>query len=163
MVYRQLDPRRQRLVVPYILTDELYEKQWKDQVFRSNPFMPEGKIYDTRNGEKVRSKTEAILADMFLELGIPYHYEKALLLNKGRVRYPDFTMLKIKTREEIYLEHFGLLDDEGYRNKCLHKLDEYRDNGIFPGKNLIITYESSESPFDILGTRKMIKELFHVS
>lgn len=162
MVYRQLDPRRQRLVVPYILTDELYEKQWKDQVFRSNPFMPEGKIYDTRNGEKVRSKTEAILADMFLELGIPYHYEKALMLNKGRVRYPDFTMLKIKTREEIYLEHFGLLDDEGYRNKCLHKLDEYRNNGIFPGKNLIITYESSESPFDILGTRKMIKELFRV-
>ncbi len=144
------------------MPDDLYEKQWKDQAFKTNQYMPEAKIYDTRNGEKVRSKTEAILADMFLELGIPYHYEQALLLDKGILRYPDFTLLKTKTREEFYLEHFGLLDDEEYRNKSLHKLDEYRNNGIFLGKNLIITYESSECPFDILGTRNMIKALFQL-
>ncbi len=162
MVYNNLDPRRKRLVVPYIITDEIYEKQWRAQTYKENPYMPEAKIYDTRNGEKVRSKTEAILADMFFESGIPYRYEQALILQNNTVRYPDFTLLKTRTREEIYLEHFGLLDDEEYREKCMHKLDEYRNSGIFPGKNLLITYESNSYPFDINGTRKMIREIFQL-
>ncbi|MBO4900669.1 MAG: hypothetical protein J5509_10315 [Lachnospiraceae bacterium] len=160
LAYQNLDPRRRRLVEPYIIPDDEYAANWLNQTFKTNSFMPEAKIYDTKNGEKVRSKSEAILADLFLEFGIPYHYEQALFLKDKSVRYPDFTLLKVATREEIYLEHFGLLDDEEYRNKCLEKLDEYRQNGIFPGKNLLITYESEAFPLDIKGIRKMIKELF---
>ena len=160
LAYQNLDPRRQRLIEPYIIPDDLYAANWLSQPFKTNSFMPEARIYDTKNGEKVRSKSEAILADLFLELGIPYHYEQALTLKDKTVRYPDFTLLKKATREVIYLEHFGLLDDEEYRHKCLEKLDEYRHNGIYPGKNLLITYESEEFPLDIKGIRKMIKELF---
>ena len=160
LAYQDLDPRRQRLVEPYIIPDDLYAANWLSQPFKTNSFMPEARIYDTKNGEKVRSKSEAILADLFLELGIPYHYEQALTLKDKTVRYPDFTLLKKATREVIYLEHFGLLDDEEYRHKCLEKLDEYRHNGIYPGKNLLITYESEDFPLDIKGIRKMIKELF---
>ena len=160
LAYQNLDPRRKRLVEPYIIPDDEYAANWQSQTFKTNSFMPEAKIYDTKNGEKVRSKSEAILADLFLEFGIPYHYEQALYLKDRSVRYPDFTLLKKKTREEIYLEHFGLLDDEEYRHKCLEKLDEYRHNGIYPGKNLLITYESEEFPLDIKGIRKMIKDLF---
>ena len=158
-IYHTLDPRRQRLVTPYLITDDLYAAEWRSQSYKTNPYMPEAKLYDTNNGEKVRSKTEAILADMLSELGIPYRYEQALKLRGGVVRYPDFTLLKTWTREEIYLEHFGLLDDQEYRDKCLHKLGEYRNNGIYPGKNLIITYESADCPFDIKGTRKMLRDL----
>ena len=160
LAYQNLDPRRRRLVEPYIIPDDEYAANWQSQTFKTNSFMPEAKIYDTKNGEKVRSKSEAILADLFMEYGIPYHYEQALYLKDKSVRYPDFTLLKIATREEIYLEHFGLLDDDEYRYKCLEKLDEYRHNGIYPGKNLLITYESEEFPLDIKGIRKMIKELF---
>ena len=39
---------------------------------------------------------------------------------------------------------------------ALEKLDEYRSSGIYPGKNLIFTYETQYSPFDIKGIRKMI-------
>ena len=159
IAYQTLDPRRSRLVTPYLITNDLYADRWKSQPYKTNPYMPESKLYDTNNGEKVRSKTEAIIADMLLELGIPYRYEQELKLGGDAVRYPDFTLLEIKTRKEIYLEHFGLLDDEDYRNKCLHKLDEYRNNGIYLGKNLLITYESADCPFDIKGTRKMIRDL----
>ena len=122
--------------------------------------MPENIKYDTRRGEKVRSKSEAILADMLYDLGIPYHYEKPLIINNGIVRYPDYTLLKVKTREEIYMEHFGLLENEEYRRGCLNKLDEYRKNGIYPGKNLILTYETSDNPLDIKGIKEMFKEIF---
>ena len=159
-IFTNLSSDRQNLVTPYIIPDHLYAKEWQSQSFRSNPYMPENIKYDTRRGEKVRSKSEAILADMLYDLGIPYHYEKPLIINNGIVRYPDFTLLKVKTREEIYMEHFGLLEDEEYRRGCLNKLDEYRENGIYPGKNLILTYETSDNPLDIKGIKEMFKEIF---
>ncbi len=85
-----------------------------------------------------------------------------LVLKNGGTRYPDFTLLDVRAREEVFLEHFGLLDDEEYRRNCLHKLDEYRNNGIYPGRNLIFTYETEENPLDIKGIKKMLKDLFKV-
>ncbi len=158
--YQNLSPCRQALITPYILPDDLYIKEWQEKKYKINSYMEENKVYDTRKGEKVRSKSEAILADLFYELKIPYHYEKPLKFNDGSYRYPDFTLLKVRTREEIYLEHFGLLDNEEYLANSLHKLDEYRRNDIYPGKNLLFTYETLENPFDIKGIRKMIKDLF---
>ncbi|MCR5585030.1 MAG: hypothetical protein K6F63_06325 [Lachnospiraceae bacterium] len=162
LVYEKLGKVRKNLVSPYIVTDKMYVEKWQAQTFKTNNFMAENKIYDTQKGEKVRSKSEAILADICFGLGIPYHYEKPLKLSDGRVRYPDFTLLKISTREEIFLEHFGLMDDDEYFTKSLEKLDEYRDNGIYPGKNLLFTYETEDAPFDIKGIRTMLKELFNV-
>ena len=92
------------------------------------------------------------------ELEIPYHYEKALRLRNGATRYPDFTLLKVSTGEEIYLEHFGLLDDSEYLSENLKKLEEYRKNGIYVGKNLLFTYETTSTPLDIKGIRQMLKE-----
>ncbi|MCR5651645.1 MAG: hypothetical protein K6F86_10730 [Lachnospiraceae bacterium] len=159
-VYQGMTLSRKQLIEPYILPDELYAARWLEKEYKSNPYNPEGKIYETRNGEMVRSKSEAILADMLYELQIPYHYEQSLKLRNNIIRYPDFTLLKEKTRELIYLEHFGLLNDEQYRTDCLKKLGEYRNNGIYPGKNLLITLESKDCPLDISGTRKMLKEIF---
>ncbi|MCR5735463.1 MAG: hypothetical protein K6G22_12730 [Lachnospiraceae bacterium] len=159
MIYENLSIHRRNLIRPYILTDELYAAEWQSRIIRENPYMPENRIYDTRKGERVRSKSEAILADMLYELGIPYHYEKPLKLINGKIRYPDFTMLKKRTREEIYLEHFGLMDNEEYLTGSLKKLDEYRNNGIYPGKNLMFTYETQDDPLDIKGIRTMLKEI----
>ncbi len=137
----------------------LYAKEWQAEQFKPNPYMENMKIYDTRRGEKVRSKSEAILADILYGLGIPYHYEKPLYLGPEKIRYPDFTLLKINSRKEIFLEHFGMLDDEAYRNKSIFKLDEYRKHGIYLGKNLIFTYETENSPLDIKGIEKMLKDI----
>ena len=159
LVYEKLSPGRKKLVAPYILPEEVYVEEWLSEPFKPNPYMPENRVYDTRRGDMVRSKSEAIIADMLLELGIPYHYEKPIRLKGGAKRYPDFTLLKVATREEIYLEHLGLLDDEDYRNNCLIKMSEYRQNGIYPGKNLLFTYETSDFPLDIKGYRKMLADL----
>ncbi len=158
--YMKLSPQRRNLITPYILTDDLYAKKWQECQVKYNPFMPEKLIYETKRGDKVRSKSEAIIADILFELKIPYFYERRLSLRNGSIRYPDFTLLRVKTREEVYLEHFGLLDDEEYLYKNLQKLDEYRDNGIYPGKNLIFTYETGDNPLDIRGIRAMLKDIF---
>lgn len=159
LLFQDLTENRKKLITPYILTDDQYVKEWLAKDFKPNPYMPEKKIYATNRGEMVRSKSEAILADILYDMGIPYHYEKLLRLKSGRGVYPDFTLLQIYTRKEIYLEHFGLLEDEEYLRNTLAKLDEYRESGIFPGKNLLFTYETRDSPFDIKGIRKMLTEL----
>ncbi len=158
-VYDDLSEYRRKMVKPYIQSDMLYAKEWQAEQFKPNPYMENMKIYDTRRGEKVRSKSEAILADILFGLAIPYHYEKPLYLGPGKIRYPDFTLLKVKSRKEVFLEHFGMLDYEEYRNKTLLKLDEYRKHEIYVGKNLIFTYESENSPLDIKGIEKMLKEI----
>ncbi len=108
----------------------------------------------------VRSKSEAIIADMLLNLKIPYHYEIPLNLSRTIVRYPDFTILKVSTREVFYFEHFGMMDDEEYRNNCFAKINEYRSYGIHTGRNLITTFESETMPLDIKSIRKMLKESY---
>ncbi len=160
MVYQTLSSTRQSLVTPYIKTKEMIVQEWSDAPCKTNNYMEENKRYDTKRGERVRSKSEAILADMFLELGIPYRYEQEIHLRDGRVRYPDFTLFKVDEQKEIYLEHLGLLDNEEYRSSNLRKIDEYRDSGIYLGINLLITYETEDSPLDIRGIRKMLKEIF---
>lgn len=158
--FSNLTPERQKLVTPYILTDEAYALNWEKIERRRNPYMVEKKIYPTRKGDMVRSKSEEILADMLYDIGIPYAYEAELSLAGGKIRYPDFTMLDIRKREEVYLEHLGLLDDEFYVRKSLSKLSEYMKNGIYLGKNLIVTFESQYIPFDARSVRKMLTDYF---
>ncbi len=153
-VYNKLNGYRQNLVTPLVTSDEFYAREWEQQAYITNPYYPEEKVYPTKKEEFVRSKSEVLLADMFYEMGVPYRYEAQLQLENGKVRYPDFTLLKVHTREEIYHEHFGLMDDGAYRQACFVKLDEYRKNGIYLGKNLIITYEAEGSYLN----RKEIKK-----
>ena len=159
-IYNNLIPERKNLVTPYISPDDLVAKAWQSKTFKSNPYKPEKKTHDTKRGEKVRSKSEAFIADALYEFGIPYHYEYPVRMVNGELRYPDFTCLNVRTREVIYLEHFGRMGEEGYRRDTMEKMDLYRASGIYPGKNLIFTYETEEHPLDISGMRKMLHEIF---
>ena len=99
----------------------------------------------------MRSKSEKIIADKYYERGIPYKYEKPLLLRKQAKTItirPDFTTLNKRTRIQRYHEHFGKMDDPQYARKALEKIRLYESNGIFIGEQLIITFESSEQPLD---------------
>ena len=158
--YYKLSPLRKRLVEPYILPDEVYKKRWEGMEYNTNPYNIEDKKYATRKGDMVRSKSEKILADMLYEMKIPYHYEQELRLGNRYSVYPDFTLLDISTRKEVYWEHLGLLDDHNYLCKNLRKLDEYRHHGIYQRKNLIVTYETSANPLDTEGIRRMLNDMF---
>ena len=71
--------------------------------------------------------------------------------------YPDFTFLSRKTKQEIYWEHDGRMDDLGYAQNAVRKILAYEENGIYPGESLILTFETEKT---ILNT-KIIERLVY--
>jgi len=137
------------LVSPYVLSNKEFAKQWSAQSYYCKK--RDGK-YLTAKGENVRSKSEVIIADRLNLAGIPYRYEARLkILENNTVYnfYPDFTLLKKKTREEIILEHFGMMDNQEYADNAISKINLYSKNGFIQGKNIFFTFESAKIPLDV--------------
>lgn len=164
-IYRNLHPGRQVLIEPIMLDDDQYAEEWlanaeqqrlsnheKYQNTYPNPFP-----ILTENQEIVRSKSEKNIADKLKSMRIPYIYEQPLRLG-NTTKYPDFTVLNKRTRRIYYWEHMGLLDQEDYCEKALSKLAVYSKNGIWPGKNLIVTYETKDYPLDMKQIEGVIEE-----
>ena len=74
--------------------------------------------------------------------------------------YPDFTILRMPEREEVYMEHFGLMDDENYVETVRHKLNIYERNGIYIGVNLFITHETKRTPLNTKALDELMRKLF---
>lgn len=159
-VFSSLNQYRKKLVTPMVISDDMFIKQWEGEECKTNPYFPEEKVYVTKRGDYVRSKSEVLLADMYFNLGIPYRYEAQLCLKSGKKKYPDFTLLKTVTREVIYHEHMGLMDNNEYRHANLVKLDEYRRNKIYLGKNLIITFEAEGCFLNMKEIEEMVRDIF---
>lgn len=106
----------------------------------------------TERGERVRSKSEKIMADFFDRRGIKYKYECPLYLKGMGIVYPDFTFLSKKTGQEVYWEHNGKCDDPSYVRNMVKKINAYENTGIFQGERLILTYETEQT---ILNTGKI--------
>ena len=157
-VYNQLSETRKKLVNPYVLTDEQYIEQWENIQYEGKSIADDIPVITTERGEQVRSKTEKILADKFFSLGIPYRYEYPVTLKGYGKVYPDFILLSVKKRTEIYLEHFGMMDNPEYAHKAIQKLETYAQNGIYIGKNLLVTFETLRSPLDMKMVEGMLKE-----
>lgn len=146
-IYSVLSDERKALVEAEELDDEEYARRWSAVTYDPGRFEPGSPEYYTLKGERVRSKSEKIIADTLFTKGIPYRYEYPLHLKDGQTWRPDFTILNVRTREEFYLEHLGLLDDQVYCANALGKIHIFMENGIFPGDRLLITAESSAKPF----------------
>jgi len=142
-----LSPARKELVGEVFEDDDTYARRWEAVSYEPGQFEPGAPVYYTLKGERVRSKSEKIIADTLYSKGIPYRYEYPLRLKDGRMWRPDFMILNKTTREEFYLEHFGMLDDVSYCANALGKLSIFMENGLFPGEKLLITAESSAKPF----------------
>ena len=155
-VYNKLSSSRKLLVSPHILPDDQYVYYWKLSHQADRSFYEESSIYDTQNNERVRSKSEVIIANMLSSFGVPYVYEPVLSLGQSEFR-PDFIVLNVRTRTEYYWEHLGLLDDENYVKNAFRKIAVYENNGIIPGVNLILSFESTSVPFDIQLLKNLIK------
>ena len=120
---------------------------------------PEHLIHKSSSGNLVRSKSESII-DMLLYINkIPFRYECALSLGNITL-YPDFTIRHPQTKEFYYWEHFGMMDNTIYTQNTFTKLQLYISHGIFPGTNLITTFETSNNPLDIQTVERIIKQNF---
>lgn len=109
--------------------------------------------------EIVRKRIKQHPRDIYA-LGIPYRYEYPLVVEENIKIYLDFTILKMPQREEVYLEHFGLMDNSEYMESVLYKLNTYERNGIYPGVKLFFTHETSKMPLNTRVLDGMIKKIF---
>ncbi|MBR6537384.1 MAG: hypothetical protein IKT67_09315 [Lachnospiraceae bacterium] len=159
-LYRETNSYRKELITPVVISDEEFVKQWQAVEYKGKTFEEDENIILTERGERVRSKSEKIIADKLYSLGIPYRYEYPLMLAGGVKVYPDFTILRMPMREEVYLEHFGMMDDPEYADTALYKLGTYEKNGIYLGVNLFLTYETGKKALNTKGLDGLVRKLF---
>ena len=135
----------------------MYAQRWQSMPYRGKLSEEEQTGLFTDKGEKVRSKSEMIIANLLAKDGVPYRYECPLELKGMGVIYPDFTVLNIRLRKVFYWEHQGMMDDENYATKAIRREAAYQRNGFYPGDNLILTSETRKNPIDINQIRGIIK------
>lgn len=157
-IYQKSAFARKQYISPIIEPRDEFIKDWYEQhPGGMNPYddPPER---DTLRGEKVRTKSEQILADTFYRLGIPYQYEPEFVLNTGYCKYPDFVLLNVIQRKTYYWEHMGLTDEFDYATKNFKKLLVYERNGLILGENLILSLETEDMQLDMKMVDRKIRE-----
>ena len=154
-IYTSMHKERQLLTIPVEPTWEQRLKAWYEETYQGKEFREGETVILTEKGERVRSKSEKILADSFYRKGILYKYEKPLCLKGYGTVYPDFTFISRKTGQEMYWEHEGMMDKQEYARTAIRKIECYQMNHIYPGDRLILTFETEQNALN----SKIIAEL----
>ena len=147
-IYLSMGKGKQRIVESLVTSNKEYREEWLSEEYQGKEFREDTSEIYTDRGERVRSKSEKIIADKLYNENIPYRYEYPLDIPYFGIIYPDFTILDEEKRRNIIYEHFGLMDDENYVNKAISKIQLYASAGYILGDNLFITMETSVKPFD---------------
>ena len=158
-VFNKLDENIKTLISPIIISDEEYAAKWLKEIYTGKPINDELQYFVTDRNEKVRSKSELIIANTLNKNGIPYKYERPLKVNRY-IFYPDFTVLNVKKRKEIYYEHLGMMGNEEYSTNSVWKINQYINAGLIPGKNVVFTQETAEYPLNQKVLQKVIDSYF---
>lgn len=156
--YETLNVGRQIMIEPLEMSDEAYKNKWLSLPYEGKEFLPNTAEFYTQKMERVRSKSEIIIADTLERFHIPYRYECPIFVKGMGKVYPDFTVLNVRKRKELYWEHFGLIDDEEYREQAMRKVAIYEENHIYLGDKLIVTYESARQPLNMKDLERKIRK-----
>lgn len=126
---------------------EKNQEQSSDRIALSkeSPFHAENLIFPTDRGEKVRSKSEAYIANTLFKLGIAYHYEYKFHGKKGDYKLPDFLFFT-PVGEVIIWEHLGMLDDKNYYRHWKQKEAWYLEEGFKQDDTLFTTQHYVDNP-----------------
>ena len=73
-----LHSERKKLITPIVPDEDTFVRQWEQDEYQPGYFSDEAPFIRSNRGERVRSKSEKIIADKYYKLGIPYKYEKPL-------------------------------------------------------------------------------------
>ena len=122
-------------------------------------------IHLSINDEWMISKSEVLIANLLSNNEIPYVYEQRLFHPDGTSRLPDFVINKYKG-VDYFWEHFGMMNDEDYREKAYKKIEWYKSMGVVPVKDrdkkskqvLIMTRDMANGGIDTLEIDKIIKK-----
>lgn len=157
-VYFKICPEKRELIHPVQDTLEKKLQDWKSQSYQTLSFRSNDALIYTDNKERVRSKSEKIIADLLKKNGITYKYECPLVLKDGVIFYPDFTFFNPYNEEEIYWEHHGLMGDEDYTMRTIEKIRTYEKNGIRMGRRLLVTFEGGKLNVDYDRVKDLIRD-----
>lgn len=134
-----------QLISPYFTPSNTEFSNWANEKYNTNPKHPENLIHKTLSGHVVRSKSEAMIDSLLYSNKIPFRYECELVLKESTL-YPDFTINHPHTGKIYYWEHFGMLENPDYVDNVCKKLKLYTSNNIFPHDQLIMSYETLNTP-----------------
>lgn len=158
-IYEMSGELRKQFIQAAELPDEDFRAEWRAVSYDGKEFREGAAEHYTLRGERVRSKSEVMIANALFRAGIDYRYEAPLLLGSQLV-YPDFTILRMADRKTLFWEHAGLIDDADYRNDLLSRIVIYEENGLFPGEDLILTAETQKRPLNIRDVQRVVNHYF---
>ena len=158
-IYEHMNKERQKIAHPIVLPDDQYSDQWQKMPYKGKSIGEGVPFFETIKGERVRSKSEQIIAERLCAKGIPYRYECPLKIGRETL-HPDFTILRMSDRKELYLEHCGKMDDPTYAEDMVKRMNKYANAGIIQGDRLFVTYETSAVPLDTRVIDRLIDEQF---
>ena len=116
-------------------------------------------MHRTSFGLNVRSKSEALIAELLYAHDINFKYELPLWLkeNDDILIHPDFT---ITTKSgTFYWEHMGMMSVPEYRDKASKRISLYASNGITIPDKLIVTMDTSDGLINMMTIKVMINSL----
>ena len=147
-VFTLLPESRKSYATPINICDDSYAVKWMETPYKHKPFKKDAPVFKTLKNERVRSKSEVIIADRLREKGIPYRYECPLKIG-NKVIHPDFTILRMSDRRILYHEHCGKMGDPVYTEDLITRAKDYNKAGIILGDRLFYTFESETTPLDM--------------
>lgn len=130
-IYNEMHPGKRKLITSGIMSREEKIRRFEGEAYESKPIDDERNEFYTNKGERVRSKSEKIIADHFERRGILYRYEKPLYL---------------------------MMDDSVYYNATLRKLDIYEKNDILLGRDLLVFHETGKRALNMKKVDKYIQQ-----
>lgn len=120
-------------------------------------WFPEDLKVTTADRKKVRSKSEALIYNEYLNQGATYVYELPIVLESGVTRHPDFTILsEVDWTTFILHDHEGMYGFEKERKRYNEDMHLYWQNGFIPGINIFYTFDDPNGGFDISVVRDIM-------
>lgn len=147
-IYDSLSETRKELAHTVFKTIDDYINEWQNKPYTPKTFSDDVPYFETNRGERVRSKSEQIIANRLFERGVPYKYECPIRLDGFGKIYPDFTVLNLQTKREEYIEHNGMMDNIKYVENHIKRTNAYQLNGIMIGDRLHLLFETQQVPLD---------------
>lgn len=113
---------------------------WSTMAYKRNQKHPERLMHKTMKGDYVRSKSEAIIANMLFLREIEYRYEEVVTIG-GVELAPDFRILLRSQNRYIYWEHMGMVGKFNYLETAMQRMKRYIEYGYEPWYDVIFTFE----------------------
>ena len=132
-LFERLNKNRKAIVDPLYPTDQAVISNFLNNKPVASDYRPEGLTQKTENGELVRSKSEVLIANYLLHANVPYIYELPIVLD-NRIIHPDFTVLNVRTREILYWEHLGMMDNKEYIVSAQQSLSQNHEQLWIPAE-----------------------------